>query len=209
MLNNDPTGFQSFFPWIHPKDWVYPAPKHSQGLLDGLQTTINIVSTYTHTQIYRYRPAPPTPKFGIFYDEIPAKRWGDQKIHPADDIHIYGVKLLNDYFEVTENEDPELCHFSLWLTTCEYAISMDRVRIVIPKGTAVCLNPIKTSVGVPRGKVLYKGSDIVSYPRTWIHPEDKHIKYKDWQNSIKRGRLIHFPDAAQIPPTVWTPPDLD
>jgi len=206
MSNNDPTGFQSFFPWVHPKDWTYPAPNHSKGVLDGLGTTINIISTHTHTHVYFQRPAPPTPEFGIYYDKIPAKQWGDQKIHPADDIHIYGVKLLNDYFEVTENEDPELVHFSLWLTTCEYVISMNGFRVIIPKGLAVCLNPTKTSLGVPKGKVLHEGSTLVSYPRAWIHPEKK---YFDWSRSIKREQLIHLPEGLLYPHTVWTPPDLD
>jgi len=206
MTSNDPTGFKAYFPWIHPSDWTYPAPNHSQGVLDGLQTTINIVSYHTHTHVYFYRPAPPPPEYGIYYDRIPAKQWGDLKVHPADDIHIYGVKLLNDYFAVTEKEEPELVHFSLWFTTCSYSIDMDGWAVVIPSGLAVCLNPMKTSLGVPRGKAKRNGSELITYPKTWIHPKKKYI---DWPRSIKSDQLIHLPEVAQLPHTVWTPPDLD
>ena len=206
MSNNDPTGFKAYFPWIHPTDWTYPAPNHSQGLLDALGTMINIVSHRTHTHAYFHRPEPPVDPNEVYPENIPDKVWGEQKTHPADNIHIYGIKLQSDYFKQTEKDDPEHSHFTLWLTDSDIIVSISAFRVIIPKGTPVCLNPMKTSIGVQKGKVRHEGSKLVSYTREWIHPNKKYFK---WDHAITKKMLIELPEVARMPHTMHTPPDFD
>jgi len=206
MSNTDPTGFKYYFPWVHPKDWSYPAPNHSQGVLDGLQTTINIVSNHTHTLIYLHRPAPPLPELGLYHDDIPDQTWGEQKIHPADDIQYPAIKLLSDYFRKTESEDPNLTHFSLYVNPRDLSIPLHLRRVVVPAGTPICLNSRKTSIGVKKGTAMDEDSTFLCYPFCWLHPVEKKI---DWKKVIKQGILIPIPPETGIPQTIYTLPDLD
>jgi len=203
-MNNDPTGFKAYFPWIHPEDWTYPAPNHSRGLLDGLQTTFNIISKHTHTLTYFHRPAPPIDSNELYPEDVPDLIWGKQKIHPADNIHIPGIKLQSDYFKQNETKDPKLTHFTLWLTHTKFNINMNGFIVVIPQGTPICLNALKTSIGVTRGQA--KCDELISYPRRWIHPLDKYI---DWEHWIKNETLQAIPEVTGMTHIMNTPPDMD
>jgi len=164
------------------------------------------VSRHTHILVYFHRPMPSTPELGLYHEETQEKEWGHQKTHPADKTYIPSIKLQSDYFKQTEEDAPEDSHFTLWLTHSNIAIDLNEFSVTIPSGTPVCLNPVKTSIGVQKGQVQHGNNKLISYPKAWIHPLDKHI---DWGKLIMNGTLQQLPEVAQMPHTMNTPPDFD
>jgi len=205
MPNNDPTGFKRFFPWIHPTEWTYPAPNQSHGSLDALQTTIDIISNETHTLIRIERPNLDThlygdPTFIIFETKVPTN---------ADNPDIYGIAAQSAYFQANENEDPEKCHFSIWVTLNEMTVlDTHSQRIILKKGTPLCLNPNRTSLGVSRGlaklRDIYNPRSLASYPHSWIYPHDP----KTFLFTKDRGTLGRLPPEFKYPDTINTIPDF-
>jgi len=136
------------------------------------------------------------------------------------DITPYGLVMQSKYFEANEGEDPELTHFSLWVMDSDFRIALTVGKIaVIPKGTPICLNSTKTTIGVPIGQARIPRNEnsgdrpsIASYPHVWLFPEANFVKsnepYIEFNSYIQRGSIKPLPEEAGLPRTINTLPEL-
>lgn len=218
------TIIKQVFPWIHPLEWTYPAPNHSQAPLDALQTNLNIISTPTHTLLFIQYP---NTCQGPYDDEsititnasIPLIPGTSLYLDSTLDPTLLAAQALKDaYFKYTanladENSKPQ---FQLLVTAYPFTYKIlsplgAEKLIHLNPGTPICLNPNKTTIGVPLGKALIYHPDKkivhICHPHTWTYPNARPLGFYI-EYHLKHGAFAPLPPEAGLPLYSPTPPNL-